>query len=75
MTLNQYSSSGRTLYVEFKCARCGHTEYHKLEEYKDIEDYGYLHNIPEPKDWHEVFYGQILCPTCYKAYQGFMNNK
>jgi len=75
MTFNSCEDSGRTLYVEFKCTRCGRTEYHKLEEYKEVEDYGYLHNIPAPCGWREVHYSRLLCQTCYEAFCNFMNNK
>lgn len=75
MEFNSYSDSGRTLYVEFKCHRCGATHYETLEQANKRsggESYGYLHNISIPPEWGTIGYSTIVCEKCAKAYTEFM---
>lgn len=75
MEFNSYSDSGRTLFVEFKCRRCGATHYEPLKQANERsgnESYGYLHNINIPPEWSKIAYGTIVREKCAKAYVEFM---
>ena len=74
MEFNSYSDSGRTLFVEFKCRRCGKTHYEPLEEAhkRSSDTYGYLRNLSLPPEWGAIGYSTILCEKCAKAYTEFM---
>lgn len=75
MQFNRLSDKGRTIMVEFKCQRCNTTT---LETLKDVlarssDNYGYLHNLRQPSEWSDNFYGWLLCPECTRKLNEFMS--
>ncbi len=76
--LDRYEHGGKTLFIRFKCTRCGLEEFEKLNDCdKRTGDRGpYLHQLMLPKDWfHDDFRGYALCPVCHKDYREFMNGR
>ena len=61
--------------VRFSCQRCHFTHIEPLDLHADEtkESYGHLHDIKPPKDWREIPYNTLLCPSCAREYDAFMN--
>lgn len=74
MTLKEFSDKGRTVYIEFKCMRCGHA---KLEPYSEVsgrtgEHCGYLRQLTLPQGWRDFDFRLLLCDKCAQALSEFM---
>lgn len=64
---------GRELMVQFTCRRCRNTSILPYDAVMTGEHYGYLRNSSLPPGWGEIGYSSIVCETCAKAYELFMN--
>lgn len=72
---DKYEDKSKTLFIRFKCNRCGFEEFEKLEDCdkRTGERGDYLHQLLLPRGWlYEQFLGRALCPDCNRAYDEFM---
>lgn len=70
-----HSIRGRTLYVEFKCKRCGkvHLEpYDKQYNATTSTDIEHLDFFNPPKGWKNEFGFPLICDECNEQYKAFM---
>lgn len=76
--IDKYADYCKTLFIQFKCTRCG---FEVLEPLKDCisktgDNGGYLRQFSVPKGWYDKDYEAIaLCPTCFEAYRKFMRGE
>ena len=78
MNIEKFSEKGRTLFVQFKCERCGTTALRTFEAcLKDAKHgCGALWDFCPPEKWRDGgFYYPLFCPDCSKAYEEFMRNE
>jgi hypothetical protein len=66
-------SEGRELMVQFTCRRCKNKALMPYDTVMTGEHYNYLHNSSLPPGWDKIGYSTIVCETCAKAYEMFMN--
>lgn len=64
---------GRELMVQFTCRRCRNTVILPYDAVMTGEHYGYLRNSSLPHGWGKIGYSSIVCESCAKAYELFMN--
>lgn len=70
-----HSERGRTLYVEFKCARCDkiHLEpYDKQCSEQQSITIEHLDWFRPPKGWKDSNHLPLLCDECAKVYDSFI---
>lgn len=75
-SFDKYEDYSKTLFIRFKCSRCGFEELETLEHCdKRTGDRGnFLRQLSLPKGWYDDEYRSVaLCPNCRKAYEDFMS--
>lgn len=73
-SFDKYEDYSKTLYIRFKCTRCGFEEFEKLSDCsKRTDDRGnYLGQLRLPQGWYDNWYASMaLCPKCQKAFDEF----
>jgi hypothetical protein len=72
-----HSKKGRTIYVEFKCKRCGKTHYEPYDNQYNAES-GRTHENPDyfkaPEGWRDTWGLPLLCDECANIYDTFMKD-
>lgn len=70
-----YSLRGRTLFIEFKCGRCG-TTYFEPYEKQAANTEGNLQCFKPPEGWQDDgLYNPLLCPECAEQFHRFLRNE
>ncbi len=72
---DKYEDYCKTLFIRFKCKRCGFEEFETLEDCDQrTGDRGnFLRQLSLPKGWYDDDYRNVaLCPNCRKAFDEFM---
>lgn len=75
MQISEYSGFGRTLTVEFMCARCKVTASRPLRDsLPHNEPVRNLSDLIPPNGWRNGgFYYPTFCPECAEKYDRFMS--
>ena len=74
-SFDKYATISKTLFIRFKCIRCGHEEFEPLQDCdKRTGDRGnYLSQLSFPEGWYRLNFAEnVLCPECYIAFSEFM---
>ena len=75
---DRYEDYARTLYIRFKCTRCGKEELEPLRACSErTGDRGdLLGQLRLPENWYDNHFNDFaLCPACNKAYFKFMRGE
>ena len=72
---DKYADYCKTLYIRFKCSRCGFEEFELLRACieRTGDNGGCLRQFHLPKGWYDDEYrGIALCPSCKEAFNKFL---
>lgn len=76
MAYTPWSRDGRTLYIQFKCYRCGKEHFEKYDTCRSSDENDYIntfYRFHTPMGWGQLRYDfQILCPECNEEYEKFI---